>query len=179
MEKLTSNEIKIGILSDIRRRIVKQFSDNTKICTITIGDDLREILFTEKVQENETVGSDILYPTFEYPILEHGPIFTRTMGVTKKEDLGPLLEYYGLYEFSSQDLLEFFDETLLNEKWLNDCGQLFGFNEKKFGPVSIRYSYQCMRKVFPEALETMICKIKEKDLNLSLSKKEQKQYRLR
>ena len=181
MEKLSANQVKIGILSNIRKRIVKE--SNNMIWTTTIGGDLRGILFTEKdvIIDNEIItgtGNDILYPTLEYPVLGKGSILTPTIGITKNEDLSPLLEYYGLTEFSRQDLQRFLDEVLLNKKWLKENHQLFGFIKNKYGPLTLTRTYYGLGEEIPESLGEMIYTVHEKK-GLCLSRKEQKQYRAR
>jgi len=173
MEKLNANEIKIGILSYIRKKIIN--SGNSGIWTIKVGWDLRGILFTE---EEKNISSDILYPTNKYPMLGQEEILTPTIGITKNENLGPLLKYYNLDEFSYQDLQKFTEEVLLNKKWLEESGSLFGFTRKKYGPLTLTYTYYGQTGVLPESLGHMIHDVHNKN-GLSLSKKEQKQYRPR
>lgn len=173
MEKLSANEIKIGMLSNIRKRII--YKGNSRPCTITNGGDLRGILFTE---QEKNIGNDVLYPANEYPILGQGPIYTPTIGITKNENLGPLLEYYGLSEFSHQDLQKFLNEILLNKKWLKECHELFGFTRKEYGPLILYSTNDGHIETLPEPLGKMICRVHEKK-GLCLSRKEQKQYRPR
>lgn len=173
MEKLKSTEIKIGILSEIRTRIVEKH----KNITYTYGNqkDLRGILFTE---QRKNIGNDIIYLPNEYPVSKQLPIYTPTIEITRHASLGPLLEYYGLTEFSHEDLQKFINEVILNKKWLKECHQLFGYKKKQFGPLIINYRTQETKEVIPEDIGEIISEVHQNN-GFCLSKKEQKQYRPR
>lgn len=175
MENIIADQVKVGILSDIRKRHIKEkYKNGMRIAlTFSIGKDLRGIVFVK----NQNIGQDILYPNLEYPILPSGPIYYPIIGITKYEDLGPLLRCYNLNNFNSEDFQKFADEVLLNKKWIKENQELFGFLKKKFGPIQLTYTYNqfMSNQAFPEKLGKLIYDINEKP-GFSLSKKEQKNY---
>lgn len=167
MEKYESKNIKIGILSDIRRQIIKGNA------IFRFSGKKRAILF----EDNDlSYGQDILYPELYYPYNENKDYKTRTSVISEFDSLAPILNYYSLFEPTKEELERFSKYFLARESWLEEVEALFGKETRKYGPLKATSSRRT-GGVFPSSLYDILSQVP--DITFNLTRKEVKMLGLK
>lgn len=167
MKIYNSTDIKLGILRDIKKQIVK------RNITFSIGGPDRGIIFLQC----DDFAEDVMYPPLYYPFKKQVSYNERTSVVENEfESLTPLLDYYGLSSFTSEEIKSFVSEYLAQKSWLRKNEELFGVTTKKYGPLSL--STHNDDSILPYSLYELLTSI-QSDKGYNLTKKEKKSLNLR
>lgn len=168
MKIYNSTDIKLGILKDLKKQIVGE-----KV-TLEFWGKNRGIIF----EREDSLAHDILYPELYYPFKERRNYSERSTVVDANyESLTPLLNYFDMEQFSTQELEEFVQDTLAKKEWLRENEELFGVMMKKYGFVKLIYDTEVSAPL-PSSLYGKLQNI-QGQAGFSLTKREKKRLGLR